>query len=104
MKYKVMIGDVPCWWQKMKPVNLNRYGIEKRYCPLCNKELYTTDGCILVINNYILFPNVSCHISCAPNGLDKEMITVIWELYKDSKIALKRAIEDGKPWFHHIKI
>jgi hypothetical protein len=101
MKYKVMIGDIPCWWYEFKSVN--KYGV-KKYCPLCGEELCESNDCILIINNQKLFPNVWCHTLCVPNGLTEEVVLLIKKHYEDSVVFLKKALESGKPWFHYIKI
>jgi len=104
MKNKIMIGDVPCWWQECKPVNVDRYMTDNVWCPLCGKEFYAPDGCILIVNNNKLFPNIQCHNSCAPNGITEEIVLALKKNYEDSKALLESVSDIIKQWFPHIKI
>lgn len=106
MKHKVMIGDIPCWWKEYGPAKCkSKFDTPKRFCPRCGLEVnWEEEGCILIINNQLLFPNISIHTDCAPYGVDEDVIISIWEHYKKSKGALEKALTEGKPWFSYIKM
>lgn len=99
MKNKVIIGDVPCWWTRWENI---KYPME-RICPICNKEINKFVGRIHIINNYILFPNISCHLDCFSEDKAEETIVRIKDNYEQSKAALEKALADGAAWFSHIK-
>ncbi|MGW8177521.1 MAG: hypothetical protein ACWGQW_01825 [bacterium] len=105
-KQQVMIDDVPCWYQSLGPIKhsvIERYPME-RTCPVCGEEIDTLEGRVLIINNYVMFPNVSCHLDCFPMDKAEETIRQIKEHYEKSKAALEQALDEGKAWFSHIEI
>lgn len=100
---KVMIGDVPCGWREIKPAKLNNF-CEKTYCPVCNEEIDELESRIILINNYLLFPNIFCHLKCFSKDKAEEIILCVKKNYEQSKAILEKALYDGKPWFSYIKV
>lgn len=106
MKQKVMIDDVPCWYNILGPIKhprIERYPMV-RTCPMCGKEIDQYEGRVIIINNYIMFPNIACHLECFPEDKAEETIRWIKENYETCKAALEKALSEGKPWFSHIKM
>jgi len=106
MNNKVMIGTVLCWWRRLGAIKyprIERYPM-KRICPVCNEEINNLEGRILLINNYIMFPNISCHLDCFPEDKAEETIVRIKNNYEQSKAALEKVLSEGKAWFSDIEI
>ena len=45
-------------------------GYNREICPLCSKKIHEGDEVYLIINNYILFPNIFVHKSCISSKKD----------------------------------
>lgn len=107
MKHKVMVGDIPCWWRRLEAISnsriMEKYPVE-RFCPVCGEEIDQLDGRVIIINNYVMFPNISCHLACFSDDKAKETIIWIRDNYEKCKAALEEALDEGKPWFSHVKM
>lgn len=101
---KLMIDGKLCWWTELKPTNTDRYNFPQRYCPFCGEEVYTLDRGILIGSNNVLFPNVSCHVECVPNGITEEVMLFVKKHYEESRDFLEEALAFGKPWFSYINL
>lgn len=61
---------------------------DKSICPLCFKKLQNKDKVFLIINNYILFPNVFVHRSCV--GSKSGCIKSLTTSYRKAKRIIKK--------------
>ena len=52
-------------------------------CLLCNKQIVKGDDIYLLINNYVLFPNIFVHVDCVTDK--KDCVIKIAENYKEYK-------------------
>jgi hypothetical protein len=94
---KIETAFGPCYFREMVWKQSKR--TDEKICPFCLGPIQTGDKVFLVITNYVLFPNVICHIKCAKK-VDEEIVKRLMDSYGEAKEAFKKATEC---WFAHLK-
>ena len=61
-------------------------------CPLCRKKIVTGDELWLIMNNYVLFPNMFVHKNCV--GTKRSCVN---KLIKEH-VAFRKAVDKYKFW------
>ena len=94
---KVVINDTPCWYSKRIYSKKWQESDPGRVCAVCNKPLDVDKPMYMVINNYVLFPNVLIHESCVTSSLEDTTIHLMtqFKLFDDS---IKVLIDNNKSW------
>lgn len=67
-----------------------------RFCPLCKQQISKGDTIYLFINNYILFPNISCHAECIHDKVTPDTIEKLIYSFQ----SFLRVYSQAKAWFH----
>lgn len=61
---------------------------DAKICPLCLKKICKGDSIYLIMNNYILFPNLFVHKACVSSK--EECIKQLVSSYEEAKKAFKK--------------
>lgn len=74
---------------------------DDKMCPLCGKKISKGLSVYLIVNNYVLFPNVFVHSKCVPS--EKEYIKPKEECVKQltsSYTKFRNFLKRNKFWYN----
>lgn len=86
---KVNFDGNLCWFRKI--IWKTHFNLSCKVCPLCEERIRDGSEVFLVINNYILFPNIVIHSNCIDGDPDEEVVRKLKKSFEAAKAAYKTA-------------
>lgn len=95
IKEIILYKDTKVFFSETQYVNVDKTWEEQ--CALCRKKLGKGDKLYLIMNDYILFPNLYVHRACAPSK--EECVEQLVKSYKEFGKEFEDIKKKYKFWF-----